>query len=279
MDKGFIMYHNFKGFNSSENVLMSLIYGLNKSKKVICFSNKYAAHKCCVSERQITKTISKFIELGFIKTYHNTGMGRVIHLCKLPEIIEYEIGCDIEAQIEDVVVEGEVIISPRNLFVVQNSIPTIEQSSTDIEQSSTDIEQSSTTTIEQSSTTPEQSSFNIEQSSTTPEQSSNNNIVYNIDDNIVYSATTQQNQIEDDIEDYQMFLELFVLFDDSESDVDALYEMWKNIPSTELKSVIEMAPNYINYEKSRKHKAKLFYYFKDKKYLWNTIRNWKKQKV
>jgi hypothetical protein len=74
---------------------MSLIVGLNKSKKTICFSNGYAALKCGVSKSTITRTISKFVEEGFISCYFKAD-GRIIHLIKTPVSVEDSIDCGLE---------------------------------------------------------------------------------------------------------------------------------------------------------------------------------------
>ena len=84
----FIMLKNYYQFKNYENILMSLIVGLKTSNKTICFSNKYAALKCGVSIPTITRTISKFVEGGYITCYF-THAGRIIHLLKEP-ILEEE---------------------------------------------------------------------------------------------------------------------------------------------------------------------------------------------
>ena len=74
---------------------MSLIVGLDKSKMKICFSNGYAALKCGVSKSTITRTISKFVEEGFISCYFKAD-GRIIHLVKTPVSVEDSIDCGLE---------------------------------------------------------------------------------------------------------------------------------------------------------------------------------------
>ena len=88
------MLKNYYKFKNYENILMSLIVGLKSSNKTICFSNKYAALKCGVSIPTITRTISKFVEEGYISCYF-THTGRIIHLLKEPILEEEFEDCDI----------------------------------------------------------------------------------------------------------------------------------------------------------------------------------------
>ena len=90
----FIVFQNYRGFKHYENILMSLIVGLHNSKKTICFSNGYAAFRCGVSVSTITRTISKFVEEGYISCYFKPE-GRIIHFLKLPILVDYQESCDI----------------------------------------------------------------------------------------------------------------------------------------------------------------------------------------
>jgi len=74
---------------------MSLIVGLHNSKKVICFSNGYAALKCGVSTRTITDTLKKFVEEGYIRSDIRPDR-RIIHLIKQPILINDVEDCGIE---------------------------------------------------------------------------------------------------------------------------------------------------------------------------------------
>ena len=135
---------------------MSLIVGLNKSKMKICFSNGYAALKCGVSTRTITDTINRFVEKGYISCYYNNDNGRIIHLIKTPVSVEDSVDCGLE------------------------------DSSTPMEESSTPYRKDFHTPIEPTS-------IPMENTSIPMEVSSNNNIEYNIIDNI-------DNIIDDNIE-------------------------------------------------------------------------------
>ena len=100
MMNNYIVFQNYRGFRHYENILMSLIVGLHNSKKTICFSNGYAAFRCGVSVSTITRTISKFVEEGYISCYFKPE-GRIIHFLKLPILVDYEESCDTTPHSQD----------------------------------------------------------------------------------------------------------------------------------------------------------------------------------
>ena len=97
----YIILHNYYHFKSYEDILMSLIVGLHNSKQVICFSNEYAALKCKVSQKTISLTISKFIELGYIECRY-IKQGRVITLLNTPKSIDLKEECELETPLPQV---------------------------------------------------------------------------------------------------------------------------------------------------------------------------------
>jgi len=85
----YIIFQTYRGFNPLENALMSLVVGLHRHTKNICFTNKYASLKLGTSERSVTNVINKFVEQGFVKTYFD-GRRRFIYLQKEPELFSVE---------------------------------------------------------------------------------------------------------------------------------------------------------------------------------------------
>ncbi len=96
---GYIIFYNYHNFKNYENILMSLIIGLHRSKKTICFSNGYAALKCGVSVATISRTIKKFVDEGYIKCIFLPER-RIINFIKSPMNVEFEETCDIELGLE-----------------------------------------------------------------------------------------------------------------------------------------------------------------------------------
>jgi len=113
MKNNYIITYTYKGFKADENMLMSLIVGLHNSKKTICFSNKYAANKIGVSDRQIRRLISSFKESGYINDFFD-GSRRYIHLKNQPPI-QQDIDelCDIDTEDNLSVQGGRDVLSDR----------------------------------------------------------------------------------------------------------------------------------------------------------------------
>jgi len=129
---GYIIFNNYFDFKNYENILMSLIVGLHRSGKSICFSNGYAAVKCGVSTRTITDTLKRFVDEGFISIHFLKGNYRIIKLLKTPLIYEDTEECGIE----------------NNSTPIEESSTPIEESSIPIELGSTPIEHTSNNNID-----------------------------------------------------------------------------------------------------------------------------------
>jgi len=117
----YIKLYNFEGFNSTEDVLMSLIVSLHENKKQICFSNHYASLRCKVSVGTISRTLNSFSKNGFVKLNFTTN-GRVIELLNTPNYLEFNVDCDIAERVEDV--SNPLAINARPLALNANSLIT-----------------------------------------------------------------------------------------------------------------------------------------------------------
>jgi hypothetical protein len=53
---------------------------------------------------------------------------------------------------------------------------------------------------------------------------------------------------------------------------DELFDLWGKLDFKEQNDSIVLYPKYIKYQTSRKKKLSLFFYLKDKKWNWATIR-------
>jgi hypothetical protein len=84
------------------------------------------------------------------------------------------------------------------------------------------------------------------------------------------SYTFVEEKISED--DLELFTIMFAEFGESDSMYDELFDMWIKLPFNEQDDSIRYTKNFINYQTSRKKKASLFFYLKDKKYNWTTIR-------
>lgn len=106
------------------------------------------------------------------------------------------------------------------------------------------------------------------------ENSSTYNKEYNKEDNIV----VQQEHTTTITLEEELFTEMFVAFETPEDDYDKLFQYWIELPDDEIANSFTYYQNYIDYEFKRKKKPTMYYYFKDKKYNWATIRNWQNGK-
>jgi len=111
----FIIFQNYKGFKNYENILMSLIVGLDKTKRTICFSNSYAALKCGVTTRTIIRTINNFVEDGYITCQHTNNNSRIIKLIKQPNLLDYVETCDMS--------ENETSVTDNHTSMTQVHTP------------------------------------------------------------------------------------------------------------------------------------------------------------
>lgn len=73
-------------------------------------------------------------------------------------------------------------------------------------------------------------------------------------------------------EDVELFTIMFAEFGEADTMYDELLDMWIKLPFNEQGDSVRFAKNFIQYQTSRKKKASLFFYLKDKKYNWTTIR-------
>ena len=65
---------------------------------------------------------------------------------------------------------------------------------------------------------------------------------------------------------------MFAEFKESDNLYDELLDMWIKLPSNEQDDSVRFTKNFIKYQTSRKKATSLFFYLKDKKYNWTTIR-------
>jgi hypothetical protein len=84
------------------------------------------------------------------------------------------------------------------------------------------------------------------------------------------SYTFVEEKISED--DLELFTIMFAEFGESDNIYDDLFDMWIKLPINEQEDSVRFAKNFINYQTSRKKKPSLFFYLKDKKYNWTTIR-------
>jgi hypothetical protein len=81
-----------------------------------------------------------------------------------------------------------------------------------------------------------------------------------------------KNLVQPTDEDIELFSIMFVNFNEHESDFDALLDMWLKLPLNEQNDCINFHLNYLEYYKQKKKTPKLFFYLKEKKYLWASLR-------
>lgn len=74
-------------------------------------------------------------------------------------------------------------------------------------------------------------------------------------------------------DDMEIFTIMFVEFGEPDSLFDELFDLWNKLDFKEQNDSIALYPKYIKYQTSRKKKLSLFFYLKDKKWNWTTIRN------
>jgi len=84
------------------------------------------------------------------------------------------------------------------------------------------------------------------------------------------SYTFVEDKISD--EDIEMFDIMFVDFNEKDDVYDGLLDMWIKLPFKEQNDSVSYYKNFIKYQTSRNKPASLFYYLKDKKYNWITLR-------
>jgi hypothetical protein len=73
-------------------------------------------------------------------------------------------------------------------------------------------------------------------------------------------------------EDIELFDIMFVDFNEKDDVYDNLFDMWIKLPFNEQDDSVKYAENYIKYQKNKKEIPSLFFYLKDKKYNWTTLR-------
>ena len=91
-----------------------------------------------------------------------------------------------------------------------------------------------------------------------------------VEKTILKSYTFVEEKISED--DLELFTIMFAEFGESDNIYDDLFDMWIKLPINEQEDSVRFAKNFINYQTSRKKKPSLFFYLKDKKYNWTTIR-------
>ena len=87
---------------------------------------------------------------------------------------------------------------------------------------------------------------------------------------ILKSYSFVEDKVSDD--DIELFTIMFAEFGESDSVYDELFDMWVKLPFNEQEDSVRFSKNFIQYQTSRKKKPSLFFYLKDKKYNWTTIR-------
>jgi len=79
-----------------------------------------------------------------------------------------------------------------------------------------------------------------------------------------------EEKVSDD--DVELFTCMFVDFKEDDRNYDELFDMWVKLTFNEQNDSIRYYKNFIKYQTSRKKQLSLFFYLKDKKYNWTTIR-------
>ena len=83
-----------------------------------------------------------------------------------------------------------------------------------------------------------------------------------------YSFTEEKPNSDDE----EIFTIMFVEFGEPDTLFDELFDLWSKLDFKEQNDSITFYPKYIKYQTSRKKKLSLFFYLKDKKWNWATIR-------
>jgi len=91
-----------------------------------------------------------------------------------------------------------------------------------------------------------------------------------IDKPILKAYSFVEDKVSDD--DMELFTIMFAEFGEKDNVFDELFDMWIKLPIQEQNDSVRFAKNYIKYQTSRKKELSLFFYLKDKKYNWTTIR-------
>ena len=84
------------------------------------------------------------------------------------------------------------------------------------------------------------------------------------------SYTFVEEKVSDD--DVELFTCMFVDFKEDDRNYDELFDMWIKLTFNEQNDSIRYYKNFIKYQTSRKKTSSLFFYLKDKKYNWTTLR-------
>lgn len=74
------------------------------------------------------------------------------------------------------------------------------------------------------------------------------------------------------LEDEEVFAGMFVAFDEGDANYEDLFDLWWKLPTQDQIDSITFFSNYIKWAKRNNKKCKLFYYLKDKKYNWASLR-------
>lgn len=69
-----------------------------------------------------------------------------------------------------------------------------------------------------------------------------------------------------------LFTEMFVDFDEHDKDYDFLFENWLKMGDEDIENSFTYYKNYLQYCSGRNKKPNLFFYFKDKKWNWMSVR-------
>jgi hypothetical protein len=91
-----------------------------------------------------------------------------------------------------------------------------------------------------------------------------------VEKTILKSYSFVEDKISDD--DMELFTIMFAEFGEKDNVFDELFDMWIKLTIQEQNDSVRFAKNYIKYQTSRKKEISLFFYLKDKKYNWTTIR-------
>jgi hypothetical protein len=233
MSNFFIQYRPYQGLDTIERLLMSWIIGLHDNKQTICFSNQYAAKVVETSDRTIRTKINSLVEKGYIKT-HITPTRRFIQVINIPTLEDIRIDlCDLD---EPTQTEGG-----NNFHPPQENI-----------------------------------SIGEEIVSIGEEITSTNIIDYKLDyklEDIIVSANTQ-NPSQQEEDDLELFTFMFVEFNEPDKEFDVLYDYWKNkLSPQEQMNAVKYSSNFRKYCEKKKWSKSMYWYFKEKKFNWSSIRN------
>ncbi len=99
-----------------------------------------------------------------------------------------------------------------------------------------------------------------------------NIIVDKIEDIIVSANTQNPSQQEED--DLELFTFMFVEFNEPDKEFDVLYDYWKNkLTPQEQMNAVKYSSNFRKYCEKKKWSKSMYWYFKEKKFNWSSIRN------